>query len=64
MTTVYYQPKLPDRNRRIRKTIDMVRRKTRLDKTIIAERMLNFSADKIGEIFPELAQSAKNKKEA
>ena len=64
MTTVYYQPKLPDRNRRIRKTIDMVRRKTRLDKTIIAERMLNFSADKIGEIFPELAQVAKTKKEA
>lgn len=59
MAAVFYQPKLPDRNRRIRKTIDMVRRKTRLDKTVIAERMLNFSADKIGEIFPELAPSKK-----
>ena len=48
-----YQPKVPDRNRKIRKTVESVRKKTRVDKSVIVERILLFGIEHIGEIFPE-----------
>ena len=55
-----YQPKIADRNRKIRKTVEIVRKKTRLDKSLIVERMMCYSADKITDIFPELANQSGN----
>ena len=52
-----YQPRITDRNQKIRKVISQVRQRTRLDKALIAERMMNYSVDRIGEIFPELKTS-------
>lgn len=49
-----YQPRIADRNLRIRKAINNVRKKTRLDKSLIVERMLIYSIEKVTDIFPEL----------
>ena len=49
-----YQPRIADRNLRIRKAINNVRKKTRLDKSLIVERMLIYSIEKVTDIVPEL----------
>ena len=55
-----YQPRIVDRNLKIRRTVAQVRKKTRLDKAIIAERMMAFAADRINEAFPEFFQPTKS----
>lgn len=55
-----YQPRIIDRNLKIRRTVAQVRKKTRLDKASIAERMMAFAADRITEVFPEFFQSGKS----
>ena len=49
-----YQPKIDDQQRKIRKAIDKIRKKTGLDKTTIASRLLSFAVSKISDVFPEM----------
>lgn len=49
-----YRLTLKDRNQKIRKTVDLVRSKTRLDKSQIAECLMKYGAAKVMEIFPGL----------
>lgn len=49
-----YRLALKDRNGKIRKTVELVRKKTRLDKSQIAECLMTYGAARVGEIFPGL----------
>jgi len=49
-----YRLTLKDRNRKIRKTVELVRKKTCLDKSLIAECLMKYGAARVMEIFPGL----------
>ena len=51
-----YQPRINDRDRKIRRAVTIVRKKTGLDKSLIVKRMLIYSCNRASEIFPELAK--------
>lgn len=49
-----YRLTLKDRNRKIRKAVELVRKKTSLDKSLIAECLMKYGAARVMEIFPGL----------
>ena len=49
-----YRLTLKDRNQKIRKTVEQVRKKTRLDKSLIAECLMKYGEARVMEIFPGL----------
>ena len=58
MATVY-QPKLIDKNMKIRKAVAAIRKKTKLDKSLIAERIMSYGVENMEHVFPEWFGSIK-----
>lgn len=58
-----YQPKIEDRQMKIRKTVTLIRKKTRLDKAVIAERLMLFGVENIGQVFPDIEKDLNNIKQ-
>ena len=54
-----YQPLVKDKDSKIRKAIEKIRKRTRMDKSAIFEVMLNYAISKAAEIFPEINDDSK-----
>lgn len=56
ITSKPYYPKMFDRSNKIRKTVDEIRRLTHLDKTVIAERLMDYGVQNLYKVFPEISE--------
>ena len=52
-----YRPIIRDQRGKIRKTVNAVRKKTKIDKSIITERMMLYSVENLEAIFPEVVKN-------
>lgn len=51
-----YQPLVKDKDSKIKKAVEKIRKRTRLDKSAIFEIMMNYAISKAAEIFPEITE--------